>query len=47
MFGVDNIKQLEEYIALRDSTIPTKMIDEIDKVFETVEEKLVNPVLWR
>lgn len=47
VFGVDNITQLEEYIAMKDGILPEQMIKEIDNSFDNVEEKLVNPVLWK
>ena len=47
VFGVDNQKQLEEYIALKDSELPPEMIREIDEAFWEVEERVVNPVLWK
>ena len=47
VFGVDNNKQLEEYISLENNRLPQKMIDRIDAVFNDVPEKLVNPVLWK
>ena len=46
VFGVDNIKQLEEYISLESQKISDEMIKEFDETFNTVEEKLVNPSLW-
>ena len=47
VFGVDNQKQLEEYISLEDNRLPDDMIDRIDGAFNSVPEKLVNPVLWK
>ena len=47
VFGVDNIDQLEDYISLQESSLPPGMADEIEKTFAHVEEKLVNPVLWK
>lgn len=47
VFGVDNIKQLQEYISMKDTVLPGDMIDDINRTFENVEERLVNPVLWK
>lgn len=47
VFGVDNQKQLEEYITLENSHLPKNMINRIDELFNDVPEKLVNPVLWK
>lgn len=47
VFGVDNQKQLEEYLAIREKHLSDEMIREFDQAFMNVEEKLVNPVLWR
>ena len=47
VFGVDNLSQLKEYIEIKDNNLPTDIINFIDKSFIDVEEKLVNPVLWR
>ena len=47
VFGVDNHKQLEEYISIEDIQLPDDMIAKIDRVFENAPEKLVNPVLWK
>ena len=47
VFGVDNIEQLSEYVSLQDVRLPNEMIKAIDKTFENVEERLVNPVLWK
>lgn len=46
VFGVDNINQLQEYIALQNTHLPDEMIDRIDTVFANVEERLVNPSMW-
>lgn len=46
VFGVDNKKQLAEYIMLQEDGIPEEMISDLRAAFENVEEKLVNPVLW-
>lgn len=47
VFGVDNIKQLKEYISIKDKQLPDEMIETIDQEFRNVEERLVNPVLWK
>ena len=46
VFGVDNINQLQEYIALQDTHLPEEMIDRIDTTFDEVEERFVNPSMW-
>lgn len=46
VFGVDNRKQLSEYLSMQEETIPEDMLKALKKEFEEVEEKLVNPVLW-
>lgn len=47
VFGADNITQLKEYIALQKTNLPVELINTIDKTFDNVEERLVNPVLWK
>ncbi|MCR4792046.1 MAG: aldo/keto reductase [Lachnospiraceae bacterium] len=47
VFGSDNIKQLEEYIELKDFSLPRELIQDISRAFENVEDKVVNPTLWR
>lgn len=47
VFGVDNLTQLKEYISLRDTVLSEDLIMCLDTMFENVEEKLVNPVLWK
>lgn len=47
VFGVDNEIQLEQYIKLADFELPEKMKQELETAFDTVEERLVNPVLWK
>ncbi len=47
VFGVDNISQLNEYISIRDTGLPKSMVQRIRKTFTSVEERLVNPVLWK
>lgn len=46
VFGVDNINQLQEYLALKNKVIPDTFISDVDSVFKSVEEKLVNPSMW-
>lgn len=46
VFGSDNKTQLAEYISMQEEHIPTEMISDLRAEFETVGEKLVNPVLW-
>lgn len=46
VFGVDNERQLEEYISMMYGTLPEGMEDRLAEAFDTVEEKLVNPMLW-
>lgn len=46
VFGVDNKGQLLEYLAMQEEQIPEDMVKALQKEYETVEEKLVNPVLW-
>lgn len=47
VFGVDNITQLKEYIAMQKAELPAEMVAAIDEAFSDVEERLVNPVLWK
>jgi aryl-alcohol dehydrogenase-like predicted oxidoreductase len=47
VFGVDNITQLKEYISLEDVDIPIEAINCYKRAFESSEERLVNPVLWK
>ncbi len=47
VFGADNIRQLNEFINYTKSMLSQEMIDTIDKTFEDVDIKLVNPVLWK
>ena len=46
VFGVDNQRQLDEYVSLEDYYLPDEMIHRIDKIFADVPEKMVNPTLW-
>lgn len=46
VFGTDSLAQLKEYIAMRGQSIPDEMMLELEKEFEDVEERLVNPALW-
>lgn len=47
VFGVDNHRQLEEYVSLENTQLPEEMINRIDEVFINAPEKLVNPVMWK
>ena len=47
VFGADNKKQLAEYISIRDMGMPKEMMSDLKSAFEAVEEKLVNPALWK
>ena len=47
VFGVDNKKQLEEYLSMSHQTLPAELIERLDEVFDDVSEKFVNPVLWK
>lgn len=47
VFGVDNLEQLKEYIFVDSENISDDMVDELSNEFENVEEKLVNPTLWK
>lgn len=47
VFGVDNIKQLKEYIASLEQGITSEMAAELNSAFCEAEERLVNPVLWK
>lgn len=46
VFGVDNKKQLREYVAMQEEGIPKEMGNRLRSEFANVEERLVNPVLW-
>lgn len=47
VFGVDNLDQLKEYISLENEPMSDELIKAIDKAFDDVPEKLVNPSMWR
>ncbi len=47
VFGVDNERQLGEYLALRDVKLPSELYEELRAAFSQAEEKLVNPTLWK
>ena len=47
VFGADNITQLKQYISIRDTVLPHRMLEEITDAFAGAEERLVNPVLWK
>lgn len=46
VFGVDNKAQLLEYLSMQEEMLTEDMTKTLQKEFEDVEEKLVNPVLW-
>ncbi len=46
-FGVDNRKQLEEYLSQGKKSLPKELIERIDNEFNDVPENLVNPVMWK
>ncbi len=46
VFGVDNKVQLLEYLSMQKEVISEDMIKTLQREFEDVEEKLINPVLW-
>ena len=46
VFGVDNIDQLRDYISIAEHTMPPEFFSELNREFEGVDEKLVNPTLW-
>jgi len=47
VFGVDNIEQMQDYISFRGRKLPDDMIRDLKEAFAEVDEKLVNPSLWR
>lgn len=47
VFGVDNIEQLKENIALFENSLPNDIIDEISKEFVDIETDIVMPSLWK
>lgn len=47
VFGVDNLAQLKEYAVLQSKTLPEGMVNDLEAAFGNVEERLVNPVLWK
>lgn len=46
VFGVDNLKQLQEYLSIQCWSMPDQMLEELKAAFERVEERLVNPSMW-
>lgn len=46
VFGTDNMRQLLEYLSIKDTSLPIEFIKEIKEAFSDVSEKLVNPTLW-
>jgi len=47
VFGIDNIKQLEEDINLFQTGIPDEIVDAVSKDFTDIEADIVMPSLWR
>ena len=47
VFGVDNIEQLKENIALFENSLPNDIIDEISKEFVDIDTDIVMPSLWK
>lgn len=47
VFGVDTREQLEDYISAREERLPEEMVLQLANAFSDVEEKLVNPSLWK
>lgn len=47
VFGIDNLKQLKEYVTIKDAKLSEEIINEINNRFDMVEERLVNPSLWK
>lgn len=47
VFGVDNIEQLQENIALFENSLPNEIIDEISKEFVDIDTDIVMPSLWK
>lgn len=47
VFGVDNREQLAEYINIGEMKMSQNMIDELKLSFRNVEEKVLNPSMWK
>lgn len=47
VFGVDNLEQLQAFLSLKEKPISEIAINRIDIEYDNVEERLINPVLWR
>lgn len=47
VFGVDNMEQLREDIAVFTHSVPKTMIDEISKEFTSLQTDIVMPSLWK
>ena len=47
VFGVDNLEQLKENIALFENSLPNDIIDEISKEFVDIDTDIVMPSLWK
>lgn len=46
VFGVDNLRQLQEYLFFQNRSMPPAMLEDLQASFKDVEEKLVNPTMW-
>ena len=47
VFGVDDLMQLKQYLSLSKDRLPEEIMALLESTFQEVEERLVNPVLWR
>ena len=47
VFGTDNQRQLLEYVSIASAPLPPAVLEELEDAFQTVEERLVNPSLWK
>lgn len=47
VFGVDTQEQLKEYVSAREERLPEEAVCQFERAFANVEEKLVNPSLWK
>lgn len=47
VFGTDNLIQLQEYLMIKEQNISDSLIMELKSAFCNVEERLINPVLWK
>ena len=46
LFGVETPEQIEENIAYWNEELPVQVIEHVKKVFNNVEERILNPALW-